>query len=311
MPPKSILKKTPAAASTQTAVAVAANAPPPPRAVNQRHLNTAVHHARIYEQRKQVEADILDAVFELLDFPTSPDADPTRPSPSDAHRFRQAIVPFQPSDYDGLIEERNIADKCGYTLCPRPKGKAPSTARKQFVETSKGVQIVDRKRLEMWCSDDCARRALFVKVQLNEEPAWLRQGDYGTEIDLMVKNTEEHHEALPLRLKKTAAPAPKDTEEEDAAAAWAARDDALADLAIERGETPGRLSKVNKDLITDKIKERVVKFPPTPPSLPPQSSGQSHMAIEGHVPKSARDAEQAKDSDDEDDKQDWDKALPG
>ncbi|KAK7182434.1 hypothetical protein DPSP01_014011 [Paraphaeosphaeria sporulosa] len=307
MPPKSILKKTPAATSTQGQAAVAANAPPPARAVNQRHLSTAVHHARIYEQRKQAETAILDAVFELMDFPTSPDADPTRPSPSDAHRFRQAIVPFQPSDYDGLIEERNIADKCGYTLCPRPKGKAPSAAKKHFVETSKGVQIVDRKKLEMWCSDDCARRALFVKVQLNEEPAWLRQGDFGTEIELMVDNTEDHHKALPLRLKKAAAPAPKDTEEEDAAAAWAARDDALADLAIERGETPGRLSKVNKDLITDKIKERVARFQPTPPSLPP---GQSHMAIEGHVPKSAREAER-KDSDDEDDEQDWDKALPG
>ncbi|KAF9734239.1 Rtr1/RPAP2 family protein [Paraphaeosphaeria minitans] len=306
MPPKSILKKTPAATSTQTHPAVAANPPPPARPVNQRHLSTAVQHARIYEQRKQVETAILDAVFELIDFPTSPDADPARPSPSDAHRFRQAIVPFQPSDYDGLIEERNIAAKCGYTLCPRPKGKAPSTAKKHFVETSKGVQIVDRKKLEMWCSDDCARRALFVKVQLNEEPAWLRQGDYGTEIDLMVENAEDHHKALPLRLKKAAAPAPEDAEA-DAAAAWAARDDALADLAMERGETPGRLSKANKDLITDKIKERVARFQPTPPSLPP---GQSHMAIEGHVPKSARHAE-PKDSDDEDDEQDWDKALPG
>jgi hypothetical protein len=309
MPPRSILKKTAGAASTQTAVA--ANTPPPARAVNPRHLQTAVHHARVYEQRKQVEIEILDAVMELMDFPTSPDADATRPSPSDAQRFRQAIVPFQPSDYDGLIEERNIAGKCGYTLCPRPKGKAPSTARKQFVETSKGVQIVDRKTLEVWCSDDCARRALFVKVQLNEEPAWLRQGDHGTELELMVDNAEEQQLALPLRLKKQATPAPKDAEEEDAAAAWAARDDALADLAVERGETPGRLSKVNKDLITDKIKERMVHFPPVPPSMPEQSSGQSHMAIEGHVPKSARDADEAKDSDGEDDAQDWDKALPG
>ncbi|KAL1592224.1 hypothetical protein SLS60_011301 [Paraconiothyrium brasiliense] len=302
MPPKSILKKS----------AVAANPPPTARAVNGRHLETAVHHANVLEQRKRVELDIVRSVMELMDFPSHANADATRPSPSDAQRFRQAVVAFQPSDYDALIEERNIADKCGYTLCPRPKGKAPSTARKQFVETSKGVQIVDRKKLEMWCSDDCARRALFVKVQLNEEPAWLRQGDYGTDIELMVDNAEEHHKALPLRLKKEVTPAPRDTEEEDAAAAWAARDDALADLAIERGEKPGRLSKANKDLITDKIKERVTKFPPTPPSLPQQDSGHSHMAIEGHVPKSARDAEQAKDSDDDDDdEQDWDKALPG
>lgn len=301
MPPKSILKKT----------VVAANDDPAARAVNQRNLQTAVHHANVLEERKRVELDILRAVIELMDYPTAPDADSTRPSPSDAQRFRQAVVPFQPSDYDALIEERNIADKCGYTLCPRPKGKAPSTAKKHFIETSKGVQVVDRKKLEMWCSEDCARRALFVKVQLNEEPAWLRQGDYGSEIELMVENAEEHQIALPLRLKKQVAPAPVDTEEEDAAAAWAARDDALADLAIERGEKPGRLSKANKDLIQDKIKERVARFPPVPPSLPELSSAQSHMAIEGHVPKAARDAEQAKDSDDDNDPQDWDKHLPG
>lgn len=310
MPPEPILKKTRNQPQPAVAAVAAHDAPPTTRALNQRHLNTAVHHARVYEQRKQVEASIVSAVLELMDFPTSPDADSTRPSPSDAHRFRTAIVPFQPADYDGLVEERNIADKCGYTLCPRPKGKAPSTARKHFIDTSKGVQIVDRKKLEMWCSDDCARRAMFVKVQLSEEPAWLRQGDYGSEIELMVDNAKEHHLALPLRLTKPPAPAPKDTEEEDAAAAWAARDDALADLAIERGETPGRLSKVNKDLIADKIKERVARFQPTPPSLPPQGSGQSHMAIEGHIPKAARHPEQAQDSD-EDDPQDWDKALPG
>lgn len=275
---------------------------------HQRNLDTAVHHANLIEQRKRVELDILRAVMELLDFPTDPHADSTRPAAADAHRFRNAVVPFQPADYDALIEERNIAGRCGYALCPKPKGKAPSTARKQFVETSRGVEIVDRKKLEVWCSDDCAKRALYVKVQLNEEPAWLRQGSYGSELELMVDNVEEHRMALPLRLKKAPQPPPRDTEEEDMAAAWAARDDALADLAIERGEKPGRLSKANKDLIQEKIKERVAKFPPVPPSLPLQSSGQSHMAIEGHVPK----AERTRDDDDDDnDDQDWDKHLPG
>lgn len=302
MPPKPILKKT--AVSTEDV--------PNPRAVNQRNLQTAVHHANLLEQRKRVEADIVRSVWDLLDFPTASDADSTRPSASDAHHFRQAVVPFQPSDYDGLIEERNLAGKCGYALCPKPKGKAPSTAKKHFVETSKGVQIVDRKQLEVWCSDDCAKRALFVKVQLNEEPAWLRQGGYVGEIELMIENAEEHRIALPLRLKKGADPKPPPpTEEEEAAAAWAARDDALADLAIERGEKPGRLSKANKDLIQDKIKERVAQFPPVPPSLPQQSSGASHMAIEGHVPKAAREAEKAQDDDEEHDEQDWDKHLPG
>jgi hypothetical protein len=300
MPPKGILKKT----------AVPANALPSSRGpVTQKQMDVAVHHANIIQERKTVEKEVLDAIITLLDSPNSPNANPARPSPADAQCFREAVAPFQPSDYDALIEERNIADKCGYALCPRPKRKAPSTARKQFINTSKGVQIVDKKVLEVWCSDDCARRALYVKVQLNEEPAWLRQGEYGDKIEIMVDNAEELYKPLPLRLKKeTAAPPPSNTEEEDAAAAWAARDDALADLAIERGEKPGRLSKANKELIQDKIRERVATAPPVPPSMPEHTVSQSHMAIEGHIPRTAK-----KDDDDadDDDDQDWDKHLPG
>lgn len=302
MPPKSILKN-----STSST-----NAPPASRPVNPRHLEVALHHANILEQRKKVERQVLDSIIVLMDFPTRPDADPTRPSASNALQFCELMTPFQPADYDSLVEERNITGKCGYALCPRPKRKAPSTAKKQFIETDKGVEIVDKKELEVWCSDDCARRALYVKVQLNEEPAWLRQGGSSTKIDLMVEHTEEHHRALPLRLKReVAAPAPVDSEEHDMAAAWAARDDALADLAVERGEKPGRLSKANKDLIQERIRERVADSPPVPPSLPTQS-GQSHMAIEGHVPKADRPAKgEIEDGDDEEDAQDWDKHLPG
>lgn len=301
MPPKSILKKT----------TVAANAPTTPadRPVNKRHLDVALHHANIIEERKIVEREVLDNIITLLDFPESPAADPRRPSASDALRFRQAVAPFQPSDYDSLIEERNIADKCGYALCPRPKRKAPSAAKKHFVDTSKGVEIVDKKALEVWCSDDCARRALYVKVQLNEEPAWLRQGGVGDKIELMMENSEEHHKALPLRLKKESGSKPAaHREDEDVAAAWAAHDDALADLAVERGEKPGRLTKANKDLIQEKIRERVATAPPAPPSMPENSILQSHMAIEGHIPRSSRKREEG--DDDEDDEQDWDKHLP-
>lgn len=247
-----------------------------------------------------------------MDYPTSPDADPKRPSASDALRFRDLMTPFQPSDYDSLIEERNIADKCGYALCPRPKRKAPSSAKKHFIDTDRGVEIVDKKVLEVWCSDDCARRALYVKVQLNEEPAWSRQGGLGEKIELMVENAEEHHKALPLRLKKEGATStrPKPQDADEIAAAWALRDDALADLAMERGEKQGRLSKANKDLLTANIKERI-STSSTPPTAPSQSDGQSHMAIEGHVPRSNnRPAQEQDEDEEEDDAQDWDKHLP-
>ncbi|ORY05794.1 Rtr1/RPAP2 family-domain-containing protein [Clohesyomyces aquaticus] len=299
MTPKSILKNSTVSTNEPSATS---------KPYTQRHRDVALQHASIIEEQKRVEKEVLDAIMTLMDFPTSPTADPMRPSPSDALFFQGLMVNFQPSDYDSLIEERNIADRCGYALCPRPKKKAPSKARKHFIETDKGVEIVDRRTLEVWCSDDCARRALYVKVQLSEEPAWMRRGGVNDKIELLVENAEDHHKALPLRLKQEAAPKPaKSEEEEDVASAWAARDDALADLALERGEKPGRLSKANKDLLRTHIQERVQTAPSVPPEPPTQLSGQSHMAIEGHIPR----ADRPKDEDEEDDGTDWDKHLPG
>ncbi|KAF1940446.1 hypothetical protein EJ02DRAFT_456069 [Clathrospora elynae] len=290
MPPKSILKKT-------------AEKPADPR-----HLKVALHHANALEDRKRVERDVLEAIMTLMDFPASPNADAKRPSPADASHFQDAVLIFQPSDYDALIEERNIADRCGYALCSRPTRKARSTARKQFVDTDHGVQIVERKVLEVWCSDDCAKRALYVKVQLSEDPAWMRQGGLGEKIELMVENAEEHHKALPLRLKQEGA-STSDDDKELLDAAWAAQADAMANLALERGEKPGQLSKANGDLIQDQIMERGFSIaPPQPPSLPAQASDHT-MAIEGHVPRINR--KDRDDDEDEDDAQDWDKLLPG
>ncbi|KAH7382426.1 Rtr1/RPAP2 family-domain-containing protein [Phaeosphaeria sp. MPI-PUGE-AT-0046c] len=302
MPPKSILKKT----------TVAANPPPrPAKPVEQRHLQVALHHANVLEERKKVEAAVLDSIIALMDYPTTPHADPKRPSPTDADFFRDAVVPFQPTDYDALIEERNIADRCGYALCPRPTKKARSTATKQFVDTDYGVEIVDRKTLEVWCSADCAKRALYVKVQLSEEPAWMRQGGYTSKIDLMVENAQDLHKALPLRLKDPARTKPVDDEKDDVEAAWAAREDAIGDLALERGEKPGQVSKANNELVKDLITERTPSnAPPQAPSLPSDVSEQT-MAIEGHVPRIDRRDREDDDEDDEDDPQDWDKHLPG
>ncbi|UPX20693.1 Protein-serine/threonine phosphatase [Ascochyta rabiei] len=301
MPPKSILKKT--------------HAPAPERngePVNQRHLDVALHHANILEQRKAVEAQVLDGILTLMEFPSSPHADAQRPSPADARAFEETVAAFQPADYDALIEERNIAGKCGYALCPKPKARARSTAKKQFVDTDRGVEIVDRKVLEVWCSDDCAKRALYVKVQLNEEPAWLRSAGHGEKMELLVENAHELRATLPVRTKPRAAPAPaKAHDEDDVDAAWAAHDDAAAELARERGEKPGGVTKANDSLVRDTITERASsQAPPQPPSLPAGST----MAIEGHIPRHNRreEAEEAEEAEDEeDDAQDWDKHLPG
>ncbi|KAF2999804.1 hypothetical protein E8E13_006432 [Curvularia kusanoi] len=300
MPPKSILKKT-GPPMTQR------NGKP----VNQRHLDVAIHHANILEDRKAVEMQVLDSVMTLMEYPSSDNADPKRPSPADVRVFQDAMVAFQPADYDCLIEERNIMGKCGYAMCPKPKMKARSTAKKQFVDTDEGVQIVDRKTLEVWCSDDCAKRALYVKVQLNEEPAWLRMGGASEKVELMVDNAQELRASLPLRVKPQAASNAKKTEkekeEEDVESAWAALDSAKAELALERGEKPGAVSKANNSLVQDTITEHVSSHaPPQPPTLPAGST----MAIEGHVPRQDRPEDEDEDED-EDDAQDWEKHLPG
>ena len=102
----------------------------------------------------------------------------------------------------------------------------------------------------------------------------------------------------------------KDSEEDEVNAAWAACEDALADLALERGEKPGQATKANNDLVQDQILERPSNnAPPQPPSLPNQTSDHT-MAIEGHVPRINR-KDKDEDDEDEDDAQDWDKHLPG
>lgn len=304
MPPKSILK--PATTATTAPPATQRNGQP----VNPRHLDVALHHANILEQRKAVEAQVLDAIVTLMEYPPSPHADPRRPSPADARAFEDAVGAFQPADYDALIEERNIAGRCGYALCPRPQRRARSTARKQFVDTDRGVEIVDRKLLEVWCSDDCARRALYVKVQLSEDPAWMRMGGHGDRLELMVDNAPELHATLPVRTKQepaVSAPAANE-DEDDVDAAWAARDSAAAELALERGETPGAVPRANSSLVHDTITEHASSTTaPQPPTLPAGST----MAIEGHIPRQDRPKSEQEDEDDEDDAQDWEKHLPG
>lgn len=144
-----------------------------------RNRATAVHHANLLQQRKDVEALILSSMEALLDLPSSPDADPAKPSSSDAALFKNSLKPFQPSDYDELITERNINRQCGYVLCPR-ENKVENPGKKYYrILRGKGkgpdaLRFVEKSYLEKWCSDECGRRALYIKVQLDEEPAWAR-----------------------------------------------------------------------------------------------------------------------------------------
>jgi RNA polymerase II-associated protein 2 len=140
-----------------------------------RHQSTVLRHALRLQDEKRLQAHILDLVLEAYDLPSQPTSSASQASSLDIQHFKSCLSLFQPSDFDDLVRERNIDDRCGYALCSNPNKKLDPGGRK--VWNRKGgsdFRIVDRAEMERWCSDECGRRAAFVKAQLNPEPAWLR-----------------------------------------------------------------------------------------------------------------------------------------
>ncbi|EGD94662.1 hypothetical protein TESG_02170 [Trichophyton tonsurans CBS 112818] len=140
-----------------------------------------------------------------MELPTTPGATVESPSAEDVSTFFSAIACFQPSDYDNLIQERNIDGSCGYTLCPKPRRKDNSKGGYRIVWGSKGsgpggrgkdMKVVQKEKLEMWCSEECAERAMYIKVQLSEKPASERIGSAGKDFVLL----EEARRGDSLRL---------------------------------------------------------------------------------------------------------------
>lgn len=176
--PKSILKKTPVPSTTPSDV-VAIN--PGPRATTgtkptpSEARAIALSHAHALQIRKALELSILMSLEELVDFPTPvPAFSETSTTHHDTPALKLHLRYFQPSDYDSLIHERNILKLCGYPLCSEPK---KSKATSNHVLIDKGLstmRFVPRAKLERFCSDLCARRGLWLRVQLNDEPSWLR-----------------------------------------------------------------------------------------------------------------------------------------
>lgn len=155
----------------------------------ERNREVAIYHANIIQAQKDVENDILEALEALIEFPTTPDASSINPSPADVEAFRKYVTPFQPSDYDALLEERRIAEKCGHVFCNKAPKKSTSVGGKfKIVGKKRGQEfkVVEREKMDCWCSMECARRALYVKVQLNEEPAWSRRAGSSPEIRVLV-----------------------------------------------------------------------------------------------------------------------------
>ena len=279
MKPNSILKNT------------QSDPPSATQAHHDRNYNTALYHANLIQAQKDAETLILASTETLLDLPSSPTADSSHPSPKDAALVKNSLRPFQPSDYDALIEERNINKTCGYILCPRPNRVDPTSAKFRILygksKAPDALRIVDKAFVEKWCSDDCGRRALYIKVQLNEEPAWTRSAGSSGDIVLLDDSDEPDVQFLEGMKGLNI-----DAEEQHVVAQMKA-------LAIERGD--GNAPSRSFGLVEVGVKENVEPLGKTPSAPKASASGElASGSIEGYHPKSMIPEERSENSLDDD-----------
>jgi hypothetical protein len=304
--PKSILKLPSTSATT-----------PKPSPAEARRI--ALTHATTLQIRKVLETSVLTSLTYLLDLPLNAPSTPTVPVHQhrrDIRAFKHHLRFFSPADYDSLIEERNILSRCGYALCPCPRRKMPSRSRLALVDKGKkDMRWVERTSLERFCGEECARCALWVRVQLGTEPAWTRAEVVGaaevaeatgevTGIDLDSEEPEEGWDDSRCGISLL-----EEAEERKAGGVWGSGDEKdVAKLAEElQGigiEDAGRLLKIERDgdvrsagredLLGD-IAERPVGLTVVV-TLPKDDEGEGEdgwdgrernptMAIEGYVPK--------------------------
>jgi len=263
------------------------------KSVTERQRALAMYHANLIQQRKDVEAQVLDAMEEMIEFPRERNAKADDPSQADSHYFHKLIQPFQVSDYDALIEERNAAEKCGYIFCPKPRPalsrdtmQSHRIVRNVVGGVTKGdLKIVPASHFQTWCSRDCARRAMFIKVQLSEIPAWERDVGGANQVTLLYESDKTPAKSL--------APASVDDSNGNE------HRQALADLARERGEqtllspsipVPGASASsdasLDETVMKLSIRERPQTTVPDAPKAGEHQEAQDFGTIEGYAPKS-------------------------
>ena len=249
----------------------------------ERDRQTAIYHAEIIQQRKDLELIILNSTEALIDFPSAATVDPADPHHDDVSAVRSLLVPFQPSDYDGLIQERNIEEKCGYVLCPRARLLQDTKAQFRILRVGRqegGLKIVPREYLEKWCSEACQRRAMYVRVQLSEEPAWMREATAAEIVFLDEVGRKQNAEVRDKQINRLAEEVGK---VQIGGGECAQRKEERRELARERGEggVEGR--------VTITIKENFgsqKEYAPAPPSLVDGGPYDTrHLLLEGYLPR--------------------------
>ncbi|RYO79426.1 hypothetical protein DL762_008170 [Monosporascus cannonballus] len=330
-PPKGILKKPTVAAPPSPSPSLSASAsasasPSPQQKPDPREI--AIQHAKIIHDRRALEDTITDSIILLAKLPaTKPPSSPSQPtqtttttastsasasassandySEQDAELFRSHVRLFQPSDYDALIEERNALGSCGYGLCGRPRTRlGPGSGGYKLLNWGRrDFAIVPRAEAERWCSRRCARRAMYVKVQLSETAAWERAGIETIRIELLEEQEAEQErqqqqqqqQQQRQRQRQRQREVPEKEKGEDeaaAAAAQVARDETdrrqkaakdAMDLALERGDTDKKIAAKRRINVT--IREKRVVAEVREPSLATGGGGDGHLVLDGYKTK--------------------------
>jgi len=142
----------------------------------------------------------------------------------------------------------------------------------------------------------------------------MRRGGIGDKIDLLIDDVKEHHHTvLPLRPKRqehtvatdnSLEEAEEDIDEEEEA--WALRDEAMEELARERGDQNSTMSK--KDIIKATIEEKMAVKAPVAPSLENETADPVHVTIEGYTPKidTSKNPKSKPGQDEDGEDKDWD-----
>ncbi|EGP88209.1 uncharacterized protein MYCGRDRAFT_109300 [Zymoseptoria tritici IPO323] len=225
---------------------------------DKRNLDLALKHAHRIQYQKDVEATILNSTIALLDFPSS-----STFTAREALAFTTLVKNFQPSDYDSLIEERRIDSKCGYVLCPQAP-RAITLGASAAWKLKKGAGD--------WCSDHCAKKALYVRTQLSEVPAWERVPQQVPDIQLHADDAPPEDDPLVRRAKRA-----------ERVNEWRTKVADDEELAAERGEKTAsfRPNQVMSEAVVEKKVTGRAKAPEMEGDLFAMPGG----LIEGYAPR--------------------------
>lgn len=84
--------------------------------------------------------------------------------------LRQAATILQPQTYDEIVEERAVQDWCGYPLCDN----TPQKDQPRYHISLSRRKVFDQSELASFCSEACLQRSKYFRMQLSEDPVWVR-----------------------------------------------------------------------------------------------------------------------------------------